>query len=136
MSTRSTIWIKKEDESLKGIYCHFDGYLDGVGTDLFKYYSDADKLNQLIDLGSISNLASEFLIPIGAKHSFEHKMKGMTTFYCRDRGENLEVYQCKNINEIEKFYEEYNYIFDVKNKTWYVSEYGEKLKTLKDALSV
>lgn len=31
MSTRSMICYRDENSQIKGIYCHFDGYIEGVG---------------------------------------------------------------------------------------------------------
>jgi hypothetical protein len=55
MTTRSTIWINEEDKRI-GVYCHFDGYLQGVGRTLLDYYSEIDKVKQLISHGAIAVL--------------------------------------------------------------------------------
>jgi hypothetical protein len=73
MSTRSRIAIENESGIVNSIYCHFDGYVDGVGITLFKHY-DKEKLQKLIELGDISSLGE----------STED-----TVAYCRDRGEDL-----------------------------------------------
>ena len=39
MSTHATIWIKNSNDTFTGIYCHFDGYLSGVGDTLLKHYN-------------------------------------------------------------------------------------------------
>jgi hypothetical protein len=48
----------------RGIYCLWDGYLEGVGAILQQYYTDPTKLDQLIRLGDISSLGAE----IGERH--------------------------------------------------------------------
>lgn len=58
MSTRSAI-IAKIGEKYRGIYCHFDGYIEGVGHTLLKHYSDPDKVAALIALGDISSLGRD-----------------------------------------------------------------------------
>ena len=73
MATRSRIAIENEDGSVKSIYCHFDGYLSGVGKTLFNHY-DKEKLEKLIELGDISSL----------EDSTES-----TVAYHRNRGEDL-----------------------------------------------
>jgi hypothetical protein len=55
MSTRSRIAIETESGTVKSIYCHFDGYVSGVGKTLFNHY-DREKLEKLIELGDISSL--------------------------------------------------------------------------------
>lgn len=124
MATRSTIWRKNEDGSFTGVYCHWDGYLEGVGAILKKHYTDDEKVKGLISLGSISSLDESIKCPKG--HSFESAVPGCTVAYNRDRGEELNIYHANDFNEAKKYFEEYNYFFE--NGTWKVSEYGKKLK--------
>lgn len=56
MGTRSTIGIKSEDGTIKAIYCHWDGYPEGVGSILAEYYNSKDKAEELINLGGFSAL--------------------------------------------------------------------------------
>jgi len=55
MSTRSLIGLKN-NEGLTYVYCHFDGYLDGVGVTLVENYDTEDKVNALIEKGDMSSL--------------------------------------------------------------------------------
>ena len=73
MSTRSRIAIENQNGSVNSVYCHFDGYVKGVGKTLFNHY-DQEKLTKLIELGDISVLKESTLDTIA---------------YCRDRGEDL-----------------------------------------------
>lgn len=84
MSTRSAI-LQKTENGYRGIYCHFDGYEEGVGATLLEHYQDEDKITRLLDLGSISSL-DERVEPVG-KHSYDIPEKGTTIAYHRDRGE-------------------------------------------------
>lgn len=56
MSTRSNIARLNPDGSLDVIYCHWDGYLTGVGLELVLNYAGTAVLDDLIDLGDISSL--------------------------------------------------------------------------------
>ena len=56
MSTRSNIARLNSDGSVDVIYCHWDGYLTGVGLELVGHYSTKSKLDRLIELGNISTL--------------------------------------------------------------------------------
>lgn len=56
MSTRSSIAAKLTNGKFGIIYCHHDGYLDGVGLTLRKHYLDQAKIDELILLGNISSL--------------------------------------------------------------------------------
>lgn len=60
MSTRSLIGIYREEEKMvEYIYCHFDGYLDGVGKLLEEHYQTQDKIERLIAGGDISYLGKD-----------------------------------------------------------------------------
>lgn len=120
MSTRAKIMIVDSNNIVTGIYCHFDGYLDGVGATLLKYYSDLDKVKDLIALGSISYLEKSIECPLG--HSFNTPIKGYTVAYHRDRGEDF----CQSRGVIENgiikniTFEEYNYVYFESNSEWYL----------------
>jgi len=83
MATRSTIAMRLEDGSVRSVYCHFDGYPDGVGATLREHYTDPAKIEQLLDLGDLSVLDVE----IGEKVDFNGRPEGQCLFYGRDRGE-------------------------------------------------
>lgn len=87
MSTRSAI-IEKTANGYRGIYCHFDGYVTGVGKTLHEHYRDPDKIRRLIDLGDIASLG-ERVEPEG-EHSYDRREEGTTVAYCRDRGEPMD----------------------------------------------
>lgn len=59
MSTRSTIAIRRGPASIESIYCHFDGYPDGVGSKLISHYNSIEKVEALIRLGNVSCLREE-----------------------------------------------------------------------------
>jgi hypothetical protein len=56
MATRSTIGITQEDSTIKAIYCHWDGYPEGVGAGLATYYNSKAQAEELISLGGFSAL--------------------------------------------------------------------------------
>jgi hypothetical protein len=56
MATRSFILNKNSDSNYSGVYCHFDGYPEGVGATLKSYYNTPEKVANLIEHGSISYL--------------------------------------------------------------------------------
>ena len=71
MATRSVI-ATLDENGIKAIYCHNDGYLSNNGKILDQHYTDEDKVNELLAGGDISSL----------KDTIED-----TIFYMRDRGE-------------------------------------------------
>jgi len=56
MGTRSTIGVRSEDGTVKAIYCHWDGYLEGVGAGLSQNYNSKTQAEELIALGGFSSL--------------------------------------------------------------------------------
>jgi hypothetical protein len=96
MATRSNIAIENQDGTVSSIYCHFDGYVEGVGEMLFEHYQSKEKLQELINLGDISQLNETPETTIG---------------YHRDRGEDYnEPSKYKSVEEFfESFEQEYAY---------------------------
>lgn len=104
MATRSRIGIENEDGTIRSIYCHWDGNLNGEI--LKNHYTDRNKINELLDLGDISMLGKEL---------------NEVVAYSRDRGEEYERNKARiDINIISflrKDIQEFNYIFRL-NNSW------------------
>lgn len=86
MATRSHIGRRNLDDSVDYIYCHWDGYPSNNGVILKEHYTTMDKVNQLLELGSLSVLGKE----IGEKQDFEDRSthnENWCLAYGRDRGE-------------------------------------------------
>lgn len=49
MSTRTAIFKEQEDGTFQGIYCHHDGYIEGVGRILNSFYQDPKDIQKVID---------------------------------------------------------------------------------------
>jgi hypothetical protein len=60
MGTRSTIALEFADGTVEQIYCHWDGYLSGVGAELVSDYSDPFALRELIDAGDTSTIGEPY----------------------------------------------------------------------------
>jgi hypothetical protein len=56
MATRSFICKSLPDHSIRGIYCHFDGDMTGVGQTLEDHYTTEAQVDALLALGDISEL--------------------------------------------------------------------------------
>ncbi|MBZ7262456.1 hypothetical protein FMK81_13160 [Klebsiella oxytoca] len=114
MATRSSITLKTEDGKYKTIYCHFDGYLSGVGKTLYEHYNTQEKAEKLLACGDISVLEASCDKPEG--HSFENQIDGYTVYYGRDRGEEgTEARVYFSFSEVlKKEKQEYNYFLDEK----------------------
>jgi len=118
MSTRSRIIAKTTDGTIKSIYCHFDGYPEGVGAMLKEHYTDQGKIDTLMLLGDISFLRENLEKPEG--HSFETPVEGYTVAYGRDRGEkNTQAKVHISIENVIALmsggWEEYAHIWDGSN---------------------
>ena len=127
MATRSTISILKEDGKIYQIYAHFDGYISNNGVVLYNYYNDAEKVNELINLGDLSSLNKN--IKPTEIHSYEHPQKDVTVFYGRDRGEiNIKATKFDNIQMylLSGDFESYNYVFKEKNNKWFLLDRKNK----------
>jgi hypothetical protein len=154
MGTRSTIALEFADGTVEQVYCHWDGYLEHNGQILQKHYSDPFKLRDLIDQGGISSLGKS----IGKKHPFSPAYNetdalkrakiqteidlaneaGYTTFYARDRGEDISINKFKDYEHflIDGQWEEYDYILRNDNgvAVWFVSDHDGDFVTLESAI--
>ena len=120
MATRSNIGIVNDNGSVTGIYCHWDGYPENNGKLLLKHYTDSERINGLMSLGSLSYLA-ENLYSDKKAHSFRNPVDGVCVAYGRDRGEkNADSKSFTNISEFEKYANrttaDYQYLFN--NGKW------------------
>ena len=58
MGTRSFIAMKTQ-AGYRGVYCHWNGYLEDVGRIRRRHYTNCAKLAELIEHGDISSLGAE-----------------------------------------------------------------------------
>lgn len=117
MSTRAHIILQDGDRYIR-IYCHFDGYLQGLGKILTEYYDTFDKVKELVWLGDAS--------------SIEATLKE-SDFYHRDRNENWDdvrptVYNdlVTALNATIKSWAEYVYVFQ--DGQWFWAECNEQVE--------
>jgi hypothetical protein len=125
MATRSRIGIENQDGTVTSIYCHWDGGPENNGAMLKEHYSDRERVEKLIALGSLSSLSPE-IDPTG-EHSFEKPQVGVTVAYHRDRGEDL-IQSIKPSTEryfedVGNGWEGYGYLF-TKQGEWVYSKAG------------
>jgi hypothetical protein len=158
MSTRSRIGIVRDSNATKpvveSVYCHFDGYPEGVGQTLLDHWTDPAKVEHLISLGDLSVLGSE----IGEKHDFDQHMpryydepyvsmlkgldddeagelrkqlqeespngKGWCLFYGRDRGEQDSGSRVHDLDHWPDYGQEAEYVFQPELREWKVRQQG------------
>ena len=107
MSTRSLIGIRN-NEGLTFVYCHHDGYLEGVGKTLVENYKEDSKINALLEHGAMCSLDAEIY-----KCDFYHEDDGdksITIPDCEDIEERY--YKCG-----ENSWADYIYLFE--DGEWY-----------------
>ena len=147
MAARSMIYKEQQDGTLKGIYCHWDGYLEYNGSILLEHYSDPDKLEKLLALGDISSLGeeletSEAVRLYGNYYYISEDFKALsdeeqerlkneassgkyTIAYHRDFGERLnpnDIITQKEQKEGQHKFEKVDYVYiQDKSGVWYVN---------------
>lgn len=122
MATRSVIGVMYGDVC-KSVYCHWDGYLEGVGATLMENYGRVGA-SDLIAQGNISNLAASVR---------------ETHFYERDRGESDQEFLTANtfdefLDQWGDSWIEYMYIMGM-DEQWYVVRDNRSLQLLSEALA-
>jgi hypothetical protein len=122
MATRSNIAMKTKEGKIVSVYCHWDGYVANNGKILLENYTDIDKIEALVALGSISSLGEQ----IGEQQDFDDRSTQKdewTLFYTRDRGEELSIQEYDDIPSWIADMEEYAYLWN--GQEWLVNDHGE-----------
>ena len=127
MATRATI-AKLDNNGVKAIYLHSDGYLEYAGRILDEHYQDESKVDELLSHGDVSSLNEN----IGEKLPFNDYMlfheKKQCRFYHRDRGEKLRIEILTSEKDILDYASsccaEYVYMFAF--GYWYVYDFENK----------
>lgn len=86
------------------VYCHWDGYFNGVGKALFKYHNTYNHILNMLLFGYLSYVD-----------------EGIMSYHAW-RGEDEEPWKCvkPNVTNDTKLSESYNYLFDCDTNKWYV----------------
>ena len=108
MGTRSYIGVELPSGSIVAIYCHWDGYPEGVGDKLIHCYNDRAKVLELLRLGHISSLGVDI---------------ETTEAYHRDRGEEFHPARIMTLEEMSESWAEYCYKFTLEDR-WEVKALG------------
>src|ERR1700760_171850 len=124
MGTRRTVSVMQPDKTIKTIYCHWDGYMTGVGAALFSHYNTEGLANELIELGDCSVISDTTSIkpPEGSNHTYDEPIDGVVVAYHRDRGEEYQkprIFQSVKGLVNSQMAEGYNYLF--KEGKWFVN---------------
>jgi hypothetical protein len=132
MATRSAIGIETKS-GIAVIYCHFDGFMKGVGKLLFDHY-DEEKLIKLIENGPVSILAKNIDPDPNDIHDFHTRQRDACLFYGRDRGDGLSnAFMVKDKNDLIKNFSSCSFFYLMQNSVWYISD-GKDWLPLEDEL--
>jgi hypothetical protein len=129
MATRSAIGIRLNNGKIKAVYCHYDGYPEGVGKTLLEHYDGKTNATKLISLGDISVLDKSMSKPAG--HTFNKRVEGYSVFYGRDRGEKNT--RAKIYDSVKDIFDNLGseYVYVLENNQWmYASYEDQELKPL------
>jgi hypothetical protein len=112
MSTRCLIGLEYDDGSVEALYCHFDGYLEGVGKRLLDHYSDYGDVYELFEEGfSLNSLGDS-----------------INTCKFDYRDESIPIKCFENKEEFSKANYPYLYLFSEYDFKWYCKTWQQKEK--------
>lgn len=120
MGTSSRITVKCMDGKYRSVYCHYDGYVNHNGKMLVTHYNSQELAEKLVAGGGMSSL--DKLCDAVEGHSFTTPMEGYTVYYCRDRGEELDIIVQDHLHGIPR--EDYNYMWD--GEKWMIGDKSVK----------
>ena len=115
MATRSFIARYNTDTNdYTAIYCHWDGYPEGVGVTLRDHYTTDTSVQELMALGDISSLGDTLT------ETESYKMRGDT---------DTDARTFKTFDEVMDYYREswceYGYLWE-SDETWYGFKVGNR----------
>lgn len=137
MSTRSLIGIQRDKDKFECIYCHSDGYLSYNGAMLLDHYSDKEKVEKLLKLGSISLLERKLEPNPEQEHSFcfNKRQEDVVVAYTRDRGDEMEPSVMLTLDKMSDYgWIEYSYFLDLDNKWKYIKNPDKTIRDVKEDL--
>ena len=110
MATRSNIGVLQTDGTVHAIYCHHDGYPEGVGATLKEHYTpdpdDRDVLNEKVeDLMNLGNLSALDRTPEECVAYARDR---------RDRDQEATVY--RSLEDLFDDCQQYVYIYNLEGK--------------------
>lgn len=118
MSTHACIAVLRPDASIHSVYVHSDGYWSWTGVRLHRSFNTYKKVTELIAHGGISIVGDE----IGKKHDLDAPRiwgdRAVTSFYTRDRGDELEIEHHANFKIFGEYSKEWEYVYFFNGEKW------------------
>lgn len=113
MSTRCLIARQNKNSVTTGIYCHHDGYPDGVGSILNRHYTSAKSIDRLIRRGDISALGPT---PTRGTEAFGYDAKlGPDSDYAPFTCDDDDIIAASCHSDVE-------WVYLWRDKSWWVAE--------------
>lgn len=122
MATNAMLYARhSRTNQIHGIYVHWDG--DSCFATLNEYYKTQDRVDELIELGSLSYLAQHMHVPEGREHSYENPDHDTCLFHHRDCHESLNILTLpEDVHTVQECLstqtEEYNYFYCPEKQGW------------------
>lgn len=111
MATRSRIGFETASGAVMHIYCHFDGYLEGVGKALVEEHNDVDKAYALVNGGACRSILNRVVDgPREIQRFSPTEGSGFVPVWSKNR----QLYKQDAVN----YYEEYQYLWDSRQACW------------------
>ena len=129
MNACANISYVDKTNNIHTIYCHNGGFIEELGTTLFNFYNNMEKVIELISNGDASYIDKLIKPNSNYVHSWYSPQTDVCLFYHKDREEpwegnkpNILNFTKTNLNKVMGV-RAYNYIY--MNNKWYVNRYGD-----------
>ena len=119
MSTRSLSGIANKNDTIRYVYCHYDGYVvGGVGELLLYYFNTVEQVNDLLSGGDLRSIGSDGRASPFSERPLHQRLLG---------GDSDEYFKTVPNDEyrVGLSDSEYIYLFEPETKTWIYKEYAE-----------
>lgn len=115
MATRSRIGFETASGAVMHIYCHFDGYIEGVGLALIEEHNDVNKAHSLVSGGHCRSILSRVVdgpreVVRFSPTEGHRPLGGLEVKWSKDR----KTYK----QDGAEWYEEYQYLWDSRKACW------------------
>lgn len=113
MSTKAAIGIENADGTITGIFCYYDGYLEGVGQILNKHYTKESTVKHLIENGNIKYLGDNVWA---------------TEYFIREHKElNNKSQTLSNVQDFERYFNNIPYFYIFSKNKWICRQNSNEL---------
>lgn len=140
MATNAMLYARhSKTNRIHGIYVHWDG--DSCFATLNEFYKMQDRVDELIELGSLSYLAQHMHVPEGKVHTFDNPDHDTCLFHHRDCNESLNILTLpENVQTVQECLstqtKEYNYFYCPEKQGWLAYKGDEPISSWNASLGL